>query len=112
MLNTIWAFMILIGILYGAFTGNIGAVSEAVLASAQEGVELCITMLGVMSLWMGLMEIAGRSGLIAGMTRGISPFVRFMFPQVPAGHPALEYISANIIANVLGLGWACTPAGD
>lgn len=112
MLNTIWAFMIIIGILYGAFTGSIGAVAEAALSSAQEGVELCVTMLGVMSLWMGLMEIAGQSGLIAGMTKGIGPFVHFMFPRVPPGHPALEYISTNIIANVLGLGWACTPAGD
>ena len=60
---------------------------------------------------MGLMEIAGNAGLIQKLTKGISPFLRFMFPQIPEGHPAREYIATNIIANVLGLGWACTPAG-
>lgn len=111
MLNYIWAFMIAIGILYGAFTGNIEAVSNAALESAQEAVELCITMVGVMGVWMGLMEIAQKAGLIARMTRGIGPFINFMFPRIPQGHIAREYISANIIANILGLGWACTPAG-
>lgn len=111
MLNYIWAFMIAVGILYGAFTGNIEAVSNAALNSAQEAVELCITMLGIMGVWVGLMEIAQKSGLIAKMTKGIQPFISFMFPRIPKGHAAREYISANIIANILGLGWACTPAG-
>jgi len=111
MLNYIWAFMIAVGILYGAFTGKIEAVSNAALSSAQEAVELCIAMIGVMSLWMGLMEIALKSGLIGRMTKGISPFITFMFPKIPKGHIAREYISTNIIANILGLGWACTPAG-
>lgn len=111
MLNYIWAFMIVIGILYGAFTGNVEAVSNAALQSAQEAVDLCVTMLGIMGLWMGLMEIAQKSGVIARMTAGIGPFVSFMFPKIPKGHIAREYISTNIIANVLGLGWACTPAG-
>lgn len=111
MLNYIWAFMIVIGILYGAFTGHIEAVSDAALNSAQEAVELCITMLGIMGLWVGLMEIAQKSGLITRLTKGIQPFISFMFPRIPKGHIAREYISANIIANILGLGWACTPAG-
>lgn len=111
MLNYIWAFMIVIGILYGALTGNVEAVSNAALQSAQEAVDLCVTMLGIMGLWMGLMEIAQKSGVIARMTAGIGPFVSFMFPKIPKGHIAREYISTNIIANILGLGWACTPAG-
>lgn len=111
MLNYIWAFMILIGVIFGAFTGNIEAVSQAALDSAGEAVSLCITMIGVMALWVGLMEIAQKSGLIAKMTKGISPFVSFIFPNIPHGHPAREYISTNLIANILGLGWACTPAG-
>lgn len=111
MLNYIWAFMIMIGVIYGALTGNIEAVSNAALDSAREAVSLCITMIGVMSLWVGLMEIAQTSGLIAKMTNGIQPFISFMFPRIPKGHIAREYISTNIIANVLGLGWACTPAG-
>lgn len=111
MLNYIWAFMIAVGILYGAFTGNIEAVSNAALDSAKEAVDLCITMIGIMGLWVGLMEIAQKSGLIAKMTRGIQPFISFMFPGIPKGHIAREYISTNIIANIMGLGWACTPAG-
>ena len=111
MLNYLWSAMIAIGILYGAFTGNIEAVANGALDAAGEAVELCITMLGVMALWMGLMEIARSSGLIAAMTKGIQPFISFLFPRIPKGHPAREYISTNIIANILGLGWACTPAG-
>ncbi len=111
MLNYIWAAMILIGILYGAFTGNIEAVSNAALDSAGEAVDLCLTMAGVTALWVGLMEVAKNAGLIASMTRGISPFVSFLFPKIPKNHPAREYISTNIIANLLGLGWAATPAG-
>lgn len=111
MLNYIWAFMILLGIVYGTFTGNMEALTNAAMASAGEAVSLCITMLGVMALWMGLMEIAQKSGLIARLTKAIQPFVDFMFPNIPREHEAREYISANLIANVLGLGWACTPAG-
>lgn len=111
MLNYIWAFMILIGVVYGAFTGKMAEVTNAALDSAGDAVSLCITMIGVMALWVGLMEIAQKSGLIAKLTRGIQPFISFLFPRIPKGHPAREYIATNLIANVLGLGWACTPAG-
>lgn len=111
MLNYIWAVMILIGILYAAFTGNIAAVTDAALGSAGEAVSLCITMAGIMALWMGLMEVAQKSGLIEKLTGGIQPFLTFLFPDIPKGHVAREYIATNFIANILGLGWACTPAG-
>ncbi len=111
MLNYIWAGMILIGVIYGAITGRMADVTNAALDSAGDAVSLCITMIGVMALWVGLMEIAQKSGLIAKLTRGIQPFISFLFPRIPKGHPAREYISTNLIANVLGLGWACTPAG-
>ena len=111
MLNAIWAAMILVAVLYGAFTGRLGDVTNAALDSAGEAISLCITMAGVVALWMGLMEIASGAGLIRKLTRGISPFLTFMFPRIPKSHPAREYIATNIIANVLGLGWACTPAG-
>lgn len=111
MLNIIWAVMILLAVLYGSFTGRMSDMTNAALDSAGEAVSLCITMMGVVALWMGLMEIANKAGLVEKLTRGISPFLRFMFPGIPAGHPAGQYIATNIIANVLGLGWACTPAG-
>ncbi len=111
MLNYIWAGMILLGVIYGVCTGQMDALTGGALDSARDAVSLCITMAGVMALWMGLMEIAQESGMITKMTKGIRPFLRFMFPRLPEGHPAGEYIATNLIANVLGLGWACTPAG-
>lgn len=111
MLNYIWAIMILIGILYATLQGNITSVTEAALDSAGEAVSLCITMAGIMALWMGLMEIAQKAGMIEKMTAGIQPFLSFLFPRIPKGHVAREYIATNFIANILGLGWACTPAG-
>lgn len=111
MLNLIWAVMILLAVLYGAFAGNMSQVTDAALDSAGEAISLCLTMAGVVALWMGLMEIAQKAGLIEKLTRGISPFLKFMFPNIPKGHPAGDYIATNIIANIMGLGWACTPAG-
>ena len=111
MLNYIWAGMILLGVIYGVCTGQMSALTGGALDSAREAVSLCITMAGVMALWMGLMEIAQESGMITKMTKGIRPFLKFMFPRLPEDHPAGEYITTNLIANVLGLGWACTPAG-
>ncbi len=111
MLNSIWAFMVFTGVVYGVCTGRIHEVSSQILESAGEAVSLCITMAGVMALWVGLMEVAKTSGLIEKMTAGIQPFISFMFPGIPAKHAAREYIAVNLIANILGLGWACTPAG-
>ena len=111
MLNYIWAAMIIVGVIFGAVTGNMKEVTEAALDSAGEAVSLCITMAGVMALWVGLMEIAEKSGLLLKLTCRLSPFITFMFPNIPKEHKARDYISTNIIANILGLGWACTPAG-
>lgn len=111
MLNYIWAVMILIGILYATLQGNITLVTDAALDSAGEAVSLCITMAGIMALWMGLMEIAEKAGIIRGMTRKIQPFLSFLFPEIPKEHVARQHIATNFIANILGLGWACTPAG-
>ena len=111
MLNYLWAGMLLVGIAYGAFTGNLAQVSEAALESAGEAVTLCISMVGVMALWTGLMHTARESGLMRQLTRMARPAVRWLFPDIPAGHEAQEHITANVIANILGLGWAATPSG-
>ena len=111
MLNYIWAAMIILGVIFGAVNGNMKEVTEAALDSAGEAVSLCIAMAGVMALWVGLMEIAEKSGLILKLTYKLSPFISFMFPNLPKQHKARDFISMNIIANMLGLGWACTPAG-
>ena len=111
MLNYIWAFMILVGVLWGAFHGNIGAVTQGALDSAGEAVTLCITMLGVMSLWTGVLEVGERAGLIEQLSKRMKPILHFLFPRIPEEHPANEHIATNMIANILGLGWAATPAG-
>ncbi len=111
MLNYLWGMMIIIGIIYGAIQGRMPDVTNAILDSSKEAVTLCITMVGIMSVWVGLMEIAKTSGLIQSATNMIRPFIHFIFPDIPKNHPANEYITTNIIANILGLGWAATPAG-
>ena len=111
MLNYLWAGMILIGIVYGIFSGNVVELSNAALDSAKEAITLCITMTGVMAFWMGLMEIATRAGIIETLSRKMKPIIRFLYPNLPENHPAREHIITNMIANILGLGWAATPAG-
>lgn len=111
MLNAIWAMMIIIGVAYGSLSGNLEQVSLAALDSSKEAVSLCITMLGVMAFWVGLMEIAKKAGILEQMTQKMDPLIRFLFPRIPKEHKAREYIATNIVANILGLGWACTPAG-
>lgn len=111
MLNKLWGFMIVIGILFAAFNGRMGAVGTAALDSSKEAVTLCITMLGIMSMWTGLMNIAKKAGIIDALTKGLRPVLAFLFPGVPKDHKANEYMAANMISNVLGLGWAATPMG-
>lgn len=111
MLNFLWAGMIIVGVMYAAFTGNIAEVTNAALDSSKEAITLCLTMLGVISFWMGIMEIATKAGIIGALSRLMRPAIRYMFPRIPRGHKANEYITTNLIANILGLGWAATPAG-
>ncbi len=110
-MNYLWAGMMLVAIVYGAVHGTIPEVTQAALDSSKEAVTLCITMLGILSFWMGLMQVASASGLIERMTRGIRPILQWLFPRIPKGHPAMEQIAENCIANILGLGGAATPAG-
>ena len=111
MLNKLWAGMIIIGICFGAATGRMAEISGAVIDSAKEAVSLSITMLGVVGAWSGVMKIAEDSGLLKEIEKGLSPLVHFLFPRIPKGHKSLEYITTNIVANILGLGWGATPAG-
>lgn len=111
MLNWIWAFLLLIGIVIAAFTGNLEAVNNSILDSVQDAVELLLVMTGIISMWNGILSIADGSGLTRLLTRCMRPLLRLLFPHMPASHPAGDYICANFIANILGLGWACTPTG-
>ncbi len=101
----------MLGIVVAAFEGNLGTVCEGVIASSKEAVELLFVMAGVVSMWNGMLYIANNSGLIETLTQKMKPLLRVVFPELPLEHKAASYISANFIANVLGLGWACTPTG-
>ena len=90
---------------------NAEAVSNASIDGAKDAVTMSITMLGIMAMWTGVMEIAKESGLMDRMTKGLYPVLHFLFPAIPKGNKVNEYIAANIIANILGLGWAATPMG-
>ncbi len=111
MLNYLWGAMIVLGITVGVLRGNIGEVSSATLTSSKEAVALCITMLGFMAMWTGIMQVAKKCGLVAAFTKALAPLIRFLFPDIPKGHIVNEYIASNMIANILGLGWAATPMG-
>lgn len=111
MLNILWVLMIAGGILFASFHGTMGKLTEVFISSSTEAVNLCIFMLGVIGVWNGMMEIAVKSGLMKRVSRAMYPFIHWLFPDIPPQHKANEYIAANIAANILGLGWAATPAG-
>lgn len=110
-MNYLWAFMILTGVVFAAFHGTLPAVTQAALDSAKEAVTLCIIMMGVMSFWVGLMKIAEKTGIIAGLSsvlRRCCIFCPWIFQKIIRPN---KYIATNMIANIFGLGWAATPAG-
>lgn len=111
MLNYIWAGMIILAIIVASYNGNLAEVTQAAINSSKEAVALCITLLGVISMWMGLMKVGEKAGLISSLAKKMRPILRFLFPDVPDEHPAQNYIATNMIANFLGLGWAATPPG-
>lgn len=111
MLNKLWGVIIIAGITVAAFSGNIGNTGIGMLDSAKEAVSLGITMLGIMALWTGVMNVAEKAGIIKSLTGALGPVLKFLFPNLPREHIVNEYISVNMISNVLGLGWAATPMG-
>lgn len=113
MLDFLWATMIVAGVLFGCIQGPeiINSVAGSAIDSSKEAVQLCIVMLGVVGLWNGIMNIAKEAGLIAKWTKGIDPAITFLFPRIPKEDSVRQDIAMNMIANMLGLGWAATPAG-
>ena len=99
MLNYLWGCMILIGVVYAALTGNIDSVTSGALDGAKDAVSLCITMLGVMAFWCGLMEIAEKSGLIDKCKCGVAPLISWLFPNVPRQSRAFSYLTFLALAG-------------
>lgn len=111
MLDFIWITLLLGGILVGAACGRIDLVTRTIFSAANEGVKVCLDLIGLMTLWLGILEVAREAGLIGAIARLVQPLTRILFPDVPPRHPALGAIIMNISANILGLGNAATPFG-
>ena len=111
-MSWIWGGMVILSLLFGAATGRIDAVSEAALSGAQNAVELSLSMAGVLCLWSGIMEIMRVCGLTDGLARAFRPLMRRLLPEASRDSETLAAVSANVSANLLGLGNAATPLGS
>jgi len=107
----VWTAMVAISVVYGIFNGTISAVGAAALEGASTAVTLCISMAGVICLWSGVMEVMKRGGLSEKLARLLRPVLRRLFPGAAGNEAAMEAVSANVSANLLGLGNAATPLG-
>lgn len=111
MVNIVWLFMILLGFLSAMFLGNLEATTQSALDGAKYAIELCVGLSGIYALWLGLMKVAEKSGLVEAISKKMKGLMAILFPGVPPGHPAMGAMTMNIIANMLGLGNAATPLG-
>ena len=111
MINKIWAFFIIVGILFSVITNNLSTLNSEILNSAKVTLNMLLEIFPIMALWLGLMNIAKESGLLFKISKAISPLLSKLFPDIPKGHESIGYIASNIIINVFGLGSAATPFG-
>ncbi|ADL07641.1 nucleoside recognition domain-containing protein [Thermosediminibacter oceani] len=110
-MNGVFSFFILGGIFVAALNGKLDSITPAVMASTESAVQRAISLMGIVSLWLGVARVAEASGLIDRMSRIIAPLFAWLFPSIPKGHPALGCILMNLSANMLGFGNAATPFG-
>ncbi|MEH7651615.1 nucleoside recognition domain-containing protein [Bacillus safensis] len=111
MVNLIWVFLTVIGLVYAMFNGTMQEVNEAVFKGSKEAVTISIGLISVLVFWLGLMKIAEEAGLLNFFSKLCRPFISKLFPDIPPHHPAMGYILSNLMANFFGLGNAATPLG-
>lgn len=111
MINKLWIFLILIGIVFGILSGNIEVINNSILLSGGKAFDLVLSLLPTIVLWSGIMKIAEDSGILEKFASFLFPFLSKLFPSAKNNTKALGYISSNIAANMLGLGSAATPFG-
>ena len=109
MLNYVWFGLMAIALIVAAFTGRADAVTKGAMDSAKTAVEVALGLIGVLTLWSGMMRVAEASGLVTLLGRALRPVMRLLFPEVPAEHPASGAIVLSVAANMLGLNNAATP---
>ena len=110
MINYLWGIFIIIGVIFGLLKGN-NNVANSILTSGSKGIEMILSLVPLMCLWLGTMKIAAASGLLEIISKKLSKVVKIIFPEIPEGDPSIGYISSNIVMNMLGLGNAATPFG-
>ena len=111
MLNILWPIFIIISFAYAIFSGNVDKLNESIFSSTSESVNLCISLLGTICLWNGIMQIANKTSIIDRLTNLLKPAMNFLFPELKQEKKIQKEISLNVIANILGLGNAATPLG-
>lgn len=111
MLNILWPIFIIISFAYAIFSGNVDKLNESIFSSTSESVNLCISLLGTICLWNGIMQIANKTSIIDRLTNLLKPAMNFLFPELKQEKEIQKEISLNVIANILGLGNAATPLG-
>ncbi|MBP1949519.1 nucleoside recognition domain-containing protein [Virgibacillus litoralis] len=111
MVNLIWAFMAMIGIVYAMFNGTMEEVNKALFETADDAVTLSIGLISILVFWLGIMKVAENAGILLFLTKMFRPLVVKLFPDIPRDHPAMGYILSNFTANIFGLGNAATPLG-
>lgn len=111
MVNVIWGIFIIVGIIYGIFTGNISSINNEILTSGSKAFDLIMDLMPLLVIWLGLMQIAEKSGLIKKIANLLGPILSKLFPSVPPNHEAIGYIASNVAVNMAGLGSAATPFG-
>jgi spore maturation protein A len=111
MMNIIWSIIMILSIGVALITGKTEIMTAAIMDGAKEAVNLCIIMAAVVGLWSGITEIGAKSGLMDDISIGMSPFLKWMFPEITSKEGEMKFIATNFAANILGLGWAATPAG-
>src|SRR5436853_665412 len=109
--NIVFVLLFVAAAIAGAVKGDVKAVGQGGFDGAAQGVTLAIGLIGVMALWLGLMRIAEKAGLVEKLARAARPVFRPLFPAIPDGHPAISAMLLNIAANMMGLGNAATPFG-
>ena len=111
LLNIVWPIFIIISFIFAIFTGKLSELNASIFTSTEEAVKLCISLLGTICLWNGIMQIANKTTIINKLTKFLNPIMRFLFPDIKQDSDVHKEISMNIIANILGLGNAATPLG-
>lgn len=111
MLNKIWPAFLIVSFVYAAFSGKLPEVNSSIFESTSSAIELCLTLVGTMSLWCGIIKIAMETSLVNKLMKILKPFLRILFPEINEKDEVYKEISMNIIANLLGLGNAATPLG-